>query len=87
MAEAHPAWSARRARSCLHWQNGVRRRLKSLCDTWIEQHPGYAYALIPEAMGVNVFRTAHRHGLVMRKNPMDVVYKVAVIGKELRTRG
>lgn len=82
MAEKHPAWSVRRARSCLYWQDSVRRRLRSLCDTLIDQHPGYTYTLIPEAMGANVFRTAHHLGLAMRKNRMDMVYKVALIRKE-----
>ncbi len=41
---------------------------------------GGVFTLCPEAMGVNVFRTLHAHGVPIRKNPLDTVYKVAMIG-------
>ena len=83
MKEKHPHWSDKQCKCCLYWQNGVRKRLKSKCSTFIQDRPGYIYTLIPEAMGVNVFQTAHRHNLMIsRKNPI-VVYKIALVGKQL----
>lgn len=79
MKALHPQWSDKQCRCCLYWQNGVRKRLRQKCESFIATKKGYTYTLIPEAMGVNVFRTAHRHKLMIRKNP-TVVYKVALVG-------
>jgi hypothetical protein len=84
MAAVHPEWSEKQCKCCLYWQNGVRKRLRQQCGEFIKQHPGYVFTLIPEAMGVNVFRTAHRHGLMIRKNP-TVVHKVALVGMALKS--
>jgi hypothetical protein len=84
MAAKHPEWSKKQCKCCLYWQNGVRKRLKQQCVDFIKNHPGYICTLIPEAMGVNVFRTAHRHGLMIRKNP-SIVHKVALVGMALET--
>jgi len=84
MKSLHPQWSDKQCKCCLYWQNGVRKRLRSKCDTFIQDRPRYVYTLIPEAMGVNVFRTAHRHKLMIRKNPM-VVHKVALVGMARNT--
>lgn len=83
MVEKHPGWSDRQSRCCLYWQNGVRKRLREACNSWIRLHAGYGYTLIPEALGVNVFRTAHRYDIMIRKNPSDIVYKVALVGSVL----
>ena len=82
MAAAHPDWSDKQCKCCLYWQNGVRKRLRRQCYDFIKDHLDYVFTLIPEAMGVNVFRTAHRHGLMIRKNP-SLVYKVALVGMAL----
>ena len=82
MAAIHPEWSKKQCKCCLYWQSGVRKRLRRQCEEFIKQHPGYTFTLKPEAMGVNVFRTAHRHGLMIRKNP-SIVHKVALIGMAL----
>jgi predicted metal-binding protein len=86
MAERHPEWSERQCRCCLYWQGGVRKRLRETCERLVNELPGFIYTLNPEAMGVNVFRTAHRHGLMIRKNP-EIVHKIALIGRTiLKTR-
>ena len=84
MKEAHPSWSDRQCRCVLYWQNGVRKRLRKKCAHLVAAlhfRKGYAYTLIPEAMGVNVFRTCHRIGIKMRKNPQNEVIKVGFIAK------
>ena len=80
MSLLHPGWTDKQCRCCLYWQNGVRKRLKQKCHLFVNQHPNYIFTLIPEAMGVNVFRTAHRYKLMIRKNPI-IVYKVALTGE------
>jgi predicted metal-binding protein len=83
MKKMHPGWSDQQSRCCLYWQNTVRKNLTKMCKEFISSAKllGYSYTLIPEAMGVNVFKTMHRIGIKMRKNPQDILYKVALIGK------
>jgi hypothetical protein len=80
MAEKHPDWSMRQKRCCLYWQNTVRRSLRTICHDKVMVLPGaYSFTLIPEAMGVNVFRTAYRHGLIIRKSAFPLVHKVGLV--------
>lgn len=79
MSKKHPKWSYRQCRCCLYWQNGVRKYLKGMCENEIMFKPELSYTLIPEALGVNVFRTVHRHGIKMRKAAFPIIYKVALI--------
>jgi len=80
MARKHPDWSTRQQKCCLYWQNAVRKTLTELCNQFINGRPNKMYTLIPEAMGVNVFRTAHRHKIMIRKDAYPIVYKVALVG-------
>ena len=79
MIDIHPDWSGKQARCILYWQNGVRKQLGQACNTFISNKL-LIYDLCPEAMGVNVFRTLHRIGIPIKKNPTETVYKVAIIG-------
>ena len=76
----HPDWSDSQLRCVLYWQGKVRSQLKKATLEFVRQHPGTIYSACPEAMGVNVFRTCHRHGLMMKKNPQNTVYKVTLVG-------
>jgi len=80
MKQKHPEWSERQCRCCLYWQGSVRKRLRETCRQFEHSHPGTVSVTCPEAMGVNVFRTCHRHGVSMKKNPQGIVYKVALAG-------
>ncbi len=95
MKAKHPDWSDRQAACCLYWQNGVRSRLEKLCRASVllistealpktmVWRPGCAlpiYTDCPEAMGVNVFRTAETIGIRLERNPRTTVYKIALIG-------
>jgi hypothetical protein len=80
MSVIHPNWTNKQCKCCLYWQNGVRKRLREKGLLFIKNSSNYVYTLIPEAMGVNVFRTAHRHGLMLRKNP-SIVHKIALVGR------
>lgn len=80
MKERHPQWSDRMCRNCLYWQGGVRKELRAQARRVVGEKPGTISTDCPEAMGVNVFRTCHRHGIMMRKNPQHMVHKVALVG-------
>jgi len=83
MALKHPDWSERQQRCCLYWQGKVRKQLRILCVNWLKKNRDYRCSFSPEAMGVNVFRTAYHLGIKMRKSAYPTVYKVALIGKPL----
>jgi predicted metal-binding protein len=81
LSRLHPDWTEKQCRCCLYWQGGVRKRLKQQCLNFINQQSlSYTFTLIPEAMGVNVFRTAAKIGLKLYRNPKTIVHKIALIG-------
>ena len=87
MKNLHPQWSEKQCRCCLYWQNTVRKNLRIMCDDFIGSKNFYAYTLIPEAMGVNVFRTAHRVGVMLRRVIVHKLYKIALIGSTKTAKG
>jgi len=80
MKEKHPNWSDKKSRCCLYWQNSVRKKLKGLCEQMKEINPEMEYTLIPEAMGVNVIKTAKRIGIPIKVRPKNYIIKIAFIG-------
>lgn len=82
----HPQWTERQCANLLYWQNGVRKELEKQCECFeiklfLEGEGEYEYKLIPEAMGLNVFKTAEYHGIPIQRNPQNIVYKIAFMGK------
>jgi len=86
MKSAYPEWSDKQCACCLYWQNGVRKKLKeesqNLCRGLNLLHPElkYDFNLIPEAMGVDIFKTAEYHNIAIERNPQNILYKVAFVG-------
>ena len=78
--ERHPGWSVRQLRNPRHWQNGVRARLREGCRTLLEAYPGTGHTLLPEAMGVQVIRTARRLGIPVQVRPNGTIFKIALVG-------
>lgn len=78
----HPSWSDRQCRCCLYWQGRVRKSLETEVKMFTSRslNGKTQWTNCPEAMGVNVFRTCHRMGIMIKKNPKDFVYKVAMVG-------
>ena len=79
MKKKHPNWSDRQARCCLYWQGKVRKRLREECEKIINK--GVVVYYIPEAMGVDVFRTCTEVGIKLERNPQKFVWKIAIIGR------
>ena len=80
MRVKHPNWPDRQARCILYWQGSVNKELRSLTQYLVEG-TGRIYTLCPEAMGVQVIKTASRAGVPIRPRPTDYVYKVALAGE------
>jgi len=78
MKQKHPNWSDKQCKCVLYWQAGVRKKLRILTEEFVKDKD-YIWTNCPEAMGVNVFKTFHKLGLVMKRNP-DIVNKVALVG-------
>lgn len=85
LREKHPDWSTKRCRCCLYWQGSVKKELKNT----IKKHfPSVTYVstLVPEAMGVNVLTSVKKIGYPIKRNPEDIVYKVALVGRGAQRR-
>jgi len=67
-------------RCCLYWQNGVRKRLIEQVEDFITGFPQLVYTLIPEAMGIDVIKTAQNVGIPIETKPKDTIYKIALVG-------
>jgi predicted metal-binding protein len=86
MKNLHPEWSEKQCACCLFWQNGVRSKLKSECQRFVNEKENFNfkdyfdYRLIHEAMGLDVFKTAVEHGIPIERNPQNMVYKIAFVG-------
>jgi len=66
-------------RNLLYWQGGVRSRLKK--KTYAKYRQGDIVLEIPEAHGIDVFKTMALFGIELERNP-DVVRKVMIIGRK-----
>lgn len=86
MGSLHPSWSERQRACCLYWQGGVRKRLKELCQKFIAGNPEIVANDCPEALGVDVFKTAERMNIHLERNPREIVYKIALIGTARKPR-
>ena len=78
MLERNPHWSQRQARCLLYWQPKVNKALVSLVSTLAHKN-GIKITYCPEAMGVDVIKTAQSAGLPIVAPPIDVVYKIALV--------
>jgi len=82
MLKKHPKWTEKQAKCVLYWQKTVEKTLRQKCEKLISRLPnGFCYTLKPEAMGINVFTTAFKHGIPIETRPKQYVWKIAVVGK------
>jgi len=80
MKDKHPNWSDRQTRCCLYWQGKVRKVLREECNRIASDDELILYN--PEAMGVHVFKTCELVDVKLERNPQNIVWKVAIIGKD-----
>lgn len=79
----HPHWSERQARCLLYWQPKVNKHLKSMTYNFTCGTTRVA-TFCPEAMGVQVIKTAKKLGIPIIPRPQETVYKIALIGSAPR---
>jgi predicted metal-binding protein len=79
MIVKHPDWSKRQARCVLYWQGSVRKQLTDACKELI-LNTNLVFTLIPEAMGVQVIKTAKKLKIPIETRPKVFVHKIALIG-------
>ena len=78
MMSLHPNWSARQARCLLYWQPKVNKALIAAAE---EMANGYKVTYCPEAMGMDVIKTAQSVGIPIVAPPVDTVHKIALLAK------
>jgi hypothetical protein len=76
----HPLWSRRQCRNLLYWQGGVRKRLREKARKIARPVMGDIILEIPEANGVDVYKTMENHGLKLERDP-DIVHKIMFVGQ------
>ena len=81
MHVSHPSWSEAQCRNLLYWQGSVRSELVHVTERMFDYFKPVVITYVPEAMGVDVFSTCTKLGLVLERNPMKYVYKVALVGR------
>lgn len=77
MKQKHPKWSDRQCRNLLYWQKSVMKKLREksfdeMCVATDRVLP------IPEACGIDVFKTMERVGIKLERNP-DFVRKIMIV--------
>lgn len=79
MKAKHSHWTDKQARCVLYWQGSVRKQLTDACKELI-LNTSLVFTLIPEAMGIQVIKTAKKLNIPIKTRPKDFVYKIALIG-------
>lgn len=82
MVKLHPTWSKKQARCLLYWQPTAKKELIKKCELY-KYRISLGYELIPEAMGLHVFETAHNMGLSLERDysKQKYIYKIAFLGE------
>ena len=84
MKAKHADWTERQLRCVLYWQGKVNKTLSDQARQ-LANSRGCTYTLCPEAMGVQVIKTARVLGIPIKPRPTDCVYKIALIGETKET--
>lgn len=79
-------WTEAQARCNLYWQGSIRKKLKESCIKFCQsKNIGFnkdfiEQALVPEATGLHIIRSAKKVGIPIKSRPKDTVFKMALIG-------
>jgi len=80
MKAKFPDWSKSQCKCVLYWQPTVKKKLREKAKVYCKEIDGDYITLCPEALGINVFGTMAKAGVILYKNP-KLVRKIAFIGK------
>lgn len=78
----YPDWTDRQVKCVLYWQPKVNKQLENETKLFCAFKP-VKYTTCPEAMGVNVIKTAKRLGLPITTHPQNTVYKISLVVENL----
>lgn len=82
MREKHPKWTERQCRCLLYWQPRSRKQMRQRVEEAMPLVGASVSAACPEAMGLNVFATARRSGLILDKpRAISTARHITLIGK------
>jgi predicted metal-binding protein len=81
----HPDWTERALKNPRHWQGHVRSELHRFLERELPQRPDVLGEVIfnPEALGVNLFATCAKEGIILEHIPENSVYNIALIAQRL----
>lgn len=85
MRAKHPLWSERQLRCCLYWQRKSRNQLlHRVCEAKGFYVNANFYTLIPEALGINVYRTCGINGVKLEPiRTLKTCRHVAFLGSKV----
>ena len=84
MKEKHPNWTDNQCKNLLYWQKGLVKNLKEEANYYARiLGQNYMVLEVPEANGVNVFKTCKNIGIKLCANPEKIVKKIMIIGKSV----
>ncbi|HSV94438.1 MAG TPA: hypothetical protein VLH94_00470 [Spirochaetia bacterium] len=83
--EIHPDWTERALRNPRHWQGHIRSELHHFLEEELPQRPDILGEVIlnPEALGVNLFATCAKAGIILEHTPENSVYNIVLIAQKL----
>lgn len=83
MKKRHPNWTERQCRNLLYWQKGVVKKLKiQAYDLAKSLGKEFIVLEVPEANGVDVFKTCKNIGIELQTYPQEIIRKIMIVGKE-----
>lgn len=69
-----------RYKRCDLWKESVESKIEKFIERFVSGETDLVSTLAPEAMGVQVFATARKLGIPIKKEPEDYVYRIALVG-------
>jgi predicted metal-binding protein len=79
----HPHWSEKQCRNLLYWQKGLNKKLKDKSyELANKMGDDFIVLEIPEANGVDVFKTCQNMNIELQRYPQDMIRKVMIVGKK-----
>ena len=81
MEKKHPEWTLKQCKCVLYWQGTSRKQLKDRIREAMADLGADTVAMVPEALGVNVYATARLAGLNLERiRYLSICRHVALIG-------
>ena len=83
--DMHNEWSKKKCRCVYYYQSSIKRDIKDTIKQYFGSSNKSIILDVPEASGINVYSTMAKHGLYLKANYEDIIYKIMIVGinKEL----